>query len=129
MIPTKLFKKSILFLLLGNLIITGVFSQKVKFTSVPEQDLYLNSFVGRESNKMEKLLAFRISNQITYGQYKKYLSDIKKDSSNLFYQSQLPKIERQDILNERYLSSSEFDDDPVIGVSQENASCYANWFG
>jgi hypothetical protein len=129
MIPTKLFKKYILLLLLGNTIITGVFSQKVKFILVPEQDINLNSLVGRKSNKVDKLLAFRISNQITFRQYKKYLSDIKKDSSNLFYQSQLPKIERQDILNEKYRSSNEFDDDPVIGISQENACNYARWYG
>jgi len=105
-----------------------IFAQKVQFIAVPDQDLYLNSFVGRNSNKIEHITAFRISEQITYGQYKKYLSDIKKDSSDVFYQSQLPKIERQESLNKKYQTSSEYDDEPVIGVSQENASNYAHWY-
>lgn len=123
------FKIFLISILLLNLSVYSIFAQKVKFVSVPEQDLYLSSFVGRKSNKLEKVNAFRISEQITFGQYKKYLNDIKKDSSKQYYESQLPKIERQNILNEKYRSSSEFDKDPVIGISQENASNYATWFG
>jgi hypothetical protein len=118
----------LLFSITGMSLISEIAAQRVKFISVPEQELKLNSFVGRKSDKAEKISAFRISEQITFGQYKKYLFDIKKDSSEQFYESQLPKIERQNDFNEKYRLSSEFDKDPVIGISQENATNYVVWY-
>ncbi|HTA26636.1 MAG TPA: SUMF1/EgtB/PvdO family nonheme iron enzyme [Bacteroidia bacterium] len=72
--------------------------------------------------------AFEISTQITFGQYKEYLKDIKKDSSHKFYLSQLPDTSM--CLPEtykEYVSGNSYDDFPVVGITWEAAMNYCRW--
>lgn len=72
--------------------------------------------------------AFEISEQITYKEYKKYLLAIKKDSSQQFYDKQLPSFyEANSGILQKYIYSNEFDDRPVIGISYEAAKNYCYW--
>ncbi|MFY7669327.1 MAG: SUMF1/EgtB/PvdO family nonheme iron enzyme [Crocinitomicaceae bacterium] len=81
----------------------------------------------QSDSAIHHLSSFRISKQITLKEYKQYLNSIK-DSSYAFYLSQLPKIERQEYLTKNYLNSTEFDNEPVIGVSMDNACNFARWY-
>lgn len=105
------------------------FSQHLNFYRVKEKKLKFAQKMGiRTDSSVHNLSSFRISKQITLKQYKHYLSSVQKDSSYAFYLSQLPKIERQEILTKQYLNSTDFDNEPVIGVSMDNACNFARWY-
>lgn len=104
-------------------------AQKLQFFNIKSKSLNFAQKLGVPSDSsVHELGSFRISNQITLKQYKQYLNSIKKDSLYSFYLSQLPKIENQEKLTAKYLSSNEFDSQPVIGVSMDNACNFARWY-
>lgn len=104
------------------------YGQKIKFYDVKEKKLNFAEKMGIKSDtSIHNLSSFKISKQITLKEYKQYLSSIK-DSSYAFYLSQLPKIERQEQLTKNYLNSSDFDNEPVIGISMDNACNFARWY-
>lgn len=72
---------------------------------------------------------FQISPFVTYAEYKNYLNEIKKDSSETYYQTQLPdsNISTDIKVYEAYLNSSKYDQYPVLGISWENAMNYCSW--
>ena len=103
--------------------------QKIHFYNVSAKHINFAQKLGIPSDSsIHELESFRISKQITFKEYKQYLISIKKDSLYNFYLSQLPKIDHQEILTEKYLNSNAFDDQPVIGVSMDNACNYARWY-
>ena len=105
------------------------FSQHLNFYLVKEKKLNFAQKMGvRTDSSVHHLSSFRISKQITLKQYKHYLSSVEKDSSYAFYLGQLPKIERQESLTKQYLNSTDFDNEPVIGVSMDNACNFARWY-
>ena len=105
------------------------FSQHLNFYRVKEKKLKFAQKMGiGTDSSVHNLSCFRISKQITLKQYKHYLSSVQKDSSYAFYLSQLPKIERQESLTKQYLNSTDFDNEPVIGVSMDNACNFARWY-
>lgn len=104
-------------------------AQKLQFFNIKSKSLNFAQKLGVPSDSsVHELGSFRISNQITLKQYKQYLNSIKKDSLYSFYLSQLPKIDNQEKLTAKYLSSNEFDSQPVIGVSMDNACNFARWY-
>lgn len=104
------------------------YGQKIKFYDVKEKKLNFAEKMGIKSDtSIHNLSSFKISKQITLKEYKQYLISIK-DSSYAFYLSQLPKIERQEQLTKNYLNSSDFDNEPVIGISMDNACNFARWY-
>ncbi|MFN4910675.1 MAG: SUMF1/EgtB/PvdO family nonheme iron enzyme [Flavobacteriales bacterium] len=118
-----------LYLFLTITLIPIANGQKLQFFNVKSKSLNFAQKLGIPSDSsVHELGAFRISKQITLKQYKEYLNSIKEDSLYSFYLSQLPKIDNQEKLTAKYLSSNEFDSQPVIGVSMDNACNYAHWY-
>ncbi|HXP52539.1 MAG TPA: SUMF1/EgtB/PvdO family nonheme iron enzyme [Bacteroidia bacterium] len=100
-----------------------------KLFNIPERTLrpyeVVNDWPNGTKLQMED---FEISDFVTYAQYKIYLKEIKTDSSSIFYQSQLPDTTmcRKDIYA-KYLSSNEYDNYPVLGISWNAAMNYCRW--
>ncbi len=121
-------KRSFYFLLL-TLMYTSSYGQKIHFYKVKEKNLNFAQKMGIQSDSsIHHLSSFRISKQITLKQYKQYLRSIEKDSSYAYYLSQLPKVERQENVTKNYLNSNDLNDEPVIGVSMDNACNFARWY-
>ena len=105
------------------------YGQNISFFQVKKKSINFAQKMGYQSDSsIIDVPSFKISNQITLRQYKQYLSSIEKDSSYVFYLSQLPKIERQINLTKNYLMSKELNNEPVIGVSMDNACNFAKWY-
>ena len=105
------------------------YGQNISFFQVKKKSINFAQKMGYQSDSsIIDVPTFKISNQITLRQYKQYLSSIEKDSSYVFYLSQLPKIEWQINLTKKYLISKEYDNEPVIGVSMDNACNFAKWY-
>lgn len=100
-----------------------------KMHQIQTQTINYDKLLG-ENRKSDPLTisAFEISDFITYGQYKKYLTAIKSDSSNEFYKRQLPDTNMclPDCYT-KYAASTEFDNYPVIGISWEAAMNFCKW--
>lgn len=72
--------------------------------------------------------ALQISKQITFGQYKKYLEAIEKDSSKAFYKTQLPDSNMHlPEVYKAYISGNKFDDFTVVGIRWETVMNYCKW--
>lgn len=99
------------------------------FLKIPTQHLNLMQLVGDTiPGESYAIQAFEISKQVTFREYKEYLSAIRKDSSDQYYQSQLPDssiAKRADW--EKYISGEIYNDYPVLGVSWNNAMNYCRW--
>jgi hypothetical protein len=101
-----------------------------KFHAIPEQSLNLHELIGSEHGyKIDTVNKFFISDFITYKEYKKYLKAVKTDSSEQFYISQLPdtNITIDKAVYQEYITSSAYDNFPVLGISWENAMNYCKW--
>ena len=104
-------------------------SEKAEFFPIKKQKIDFSGLIGDEkSNDSLVVNAFEISEFISYGEYKEYLKDIKRDSSKQFYFTQLPDS-TMCLPNcyESYVSSSQFDTYPVVGISWEAAMEYCKW--
>lgn len=143
----KLLKKILLFI--SVLIVTSATAQEKTsphFYYIPTQTIQPYILIGynkqhaasvssyyndrtKEQMKFEmSMKAFEISDQITFGEYKKYLSAIKKDSSATFFYKQLPdsSIATPEIYKQ-YVTGNTYDKYPVLGISWENALNYCKW--
>ncbi|UAY51354.1 SUMF1/EgtB/PvdO family nonheme iron enzyme [Ferruginibacter albus] len=72
--------------------------------------------------------SFSISNQITFGEYKRYLLEIKNDSSYSFYLLQLPDssiLSRQDYI--KYTTDNKYNNYPVVGIRWNAAMNFCKW--
>ena len=102
---------------------------KIEFYNIPAQKMdYLEKLGYEKEGDLLPVASFTVSNFITYGQYKEYLAEIRQDSSEVFYNSQLPDSNM--CLPEcytQYTSSSAFDNDPVVGISWEAAMSFCKW--
>ncbi|HLW39524.1 MAG TPA: SUMF1/EgtB/PvdO family nonheme iron enzyme [Brumimicrobium sp.] len=102
---------------------TVLFSQ---LYPVNETTINLSHIIG--VNKEEKVPAFAISNLITVKEFKIYLEDVRKDSTEAFYKNQLPKsttITKEVV--EIILSDSALQNKPMPGVSWSVARNYCHW--
>jgi len=102
-----------------------------KFYHIPARTIDFSKQWGYERYQFKfktSIEEFDISSLVTYSQYKTYLKDIKVDSSTKFYQSQLPDTGmcNKDVY-EKYVSSSEYDTYPVLGITWEAAMNYCKW--
>jgi len=100
-----------------------------KLISIPTQTLNLYKIIGVNwLSAIQTIDSFEISSFVTYEEYKEYLSSIKKDSSEQFYLSQFPDttIAPKEVY-QKYISSTDYDDYPVLGISWDNAMNYCKW--
>ncbi len=131
-IQRMLQKHSFVFILVGSIFLLSGFTivkNRDKFFSVPKQSLNLFDELGNINVDFENRIdGFQISEQVTYKEYKEYLNSVKKDSSEIFYLSQLPdvNISAPDIRS-KYLSGSEYDNFPVLGISWNSAMNFCKW--
>lgn len=97
---------------------------------IPTQNLNLYELLGDTTRPdfSKEVKEFEISSFVTYKEYKEYLQSIKSDSSENFYQTQLPdkNIAPPEIRN-IYLTSNEYDNYPVLGISWDNAMNFCKW--
>ena len=97
--------------------------------SIPTQTINLyKSLAYNSRTSAQTIKAFQISEQVTYKEYKDYLTSIKKDSSATFYLTQLPdsSIGSAEVYKE-YITSVEYDNFPVLGISWDNAMNFCKW--
>jgi hypothetical protein len=100
-----------------------------KMFHVPSQRFDLSGELGvKERHDSITVDSFEISSLITYGEYKKYLDAIKKDSSLQFYQSQFPDSSMcPPEAYAQYVNSIAYDNFPVSGISWDNAMNFCKW--
>lgn len=110
--------------------LSSFIKQHNKFYSIPSQSKNFHALYGDTSYKKAQIVEeFEISEQVTFKEYKEYLAAIKKDSSEKFYWSQLPdtNISTDKKVYTEYITSKEYDDYPVLGISWDNAMNYCKW--
>ncbi len=103
--------------------------KSVQLFDIPSQTINLFKILGDNSKgKDQTIKGCQISGLVTYKDYKEYLSAIKKDSSEAYYQTQLPdsNIGSTEVRN-KYINSSEYNDFPVLGISWDNAMNFCKW--
>ncbi len=87
---------------------------------------YIQAF--SQSSKWLSIGNVSLSEQVSLKGYKSYLSSIQKDSTSVFYSSQLPDstIGSTDQMK-RYLSEKKYESFSAVGVSWESAMNYCFW--
>lgn len=85
----------------------------------------------RDTNKihMATIDSFKISEFITFKEYKTYLYSVKKDSNSSFYSSQFPdsNISPSKHIYLEYITNKKYENHPVLGISWDNAFNYCKW--
>lgn len=121
--------KTNFFILTFLLLSFSCFGQK--YYEIPLQKIDLLQYMGKENPKfyIDTLDRFSLSEFITYGQYKQYLTELQKDSSIEYYISQRPdsNIAPSAEVYSEYVNSTLFDNEPVVGISWDNAMNYCIW--
>ncbi|MCF8296912.1 MAG: formylglycine-generating enzyme family protein [Saprospiraceae bacterium] len=111
------------------------------FYKIPAQEINLYDVIGYEAcshfakfysldtTTKSEINAFEISEFITFKEYKVYLESVKKDSSEKFYLSQFPdsNITIDANVYKEYITNSDYDDFPVLGISWDNAMNFCRW--
>ncbi len=126
-------KSIIAYFFLLHFFVTNCYSQH--FYNIPKQNFKPYEVLGYKNNISINNTDFRmeidslnISYQISFGEYKAYLNRIKKDSTTLFYLSQLPDT---NITNQKnytaYILNSKYNEFPVVGISWEAAMNFCKW--
>ncbi len=107
----------------------GLLKNRHSFFNIPKQGLHLFHLIGDTSqHRIDTVAAFQISKQVSYREYKVYLSEIRRDSSELFYLLQLPDTNiGNPVVRKKYLTSNAYDDFPVLGISWESAMNFCKW--
>jgi len=108
----------------------NLFSQNKDYYIIPKQTKNLIELLGvdKKIDKEKTINTFEITTQIKLKEYNEYLIDIKRDSSELFYFSQLPDTsicKHSDI--ELYLNDLELQNEPIVGISWESAMNFCKW--
>lgn len=96
---------------------------------IPTQTINLYKLLADNSKTTTQTIkAFQISGQVTFKEYKDYLTSVKKDSSEKFYLTQLPDttIGSAEVYK-KYISSADYDNFPVLGISWDNAMNFCKW--
>lgn len=71
---------------------------------------------------------FVITKQVTLGEYRKYLEAVKRDSSEAYYESQLPDSTMcAPSAYKKYIRSHKYDGFPVCSVTWLSAMNYCRW--
>ena len=105
------------------------FNKSAALFSIPTQTINLFKILGDSvRGKDQTIKKFQISELVTYREYKEYLSAIKRDSSESYYQTKLPdsNIGSVEVRN-KYITRPDYDDLPVLGVSWDNAMDFCKW--
>jgi hypothetical protein len=99
------------------------------YYSIPEQVLNVEDFIDSPwINRTDTLFGFEVSELVTLGEYKEYLNDVKRDSSERFYLSQLPDSSiANDDIRKKYMEKKVYESYPVVGISWDNAMNYCKW--
>lgn len=99
------------------------------FYDIPAQTIHMSKLLGIRTKSISITVnSFQISGLVTLKEYKTYLDAVRKDSSEIFYRSQLPdssigtKETRQ-----IYLTDPVYEDYPVLGISWESAMNFCKW--
>lgn len=103
--------------------------EPLRLFDIPSQSVNLIKILNDNFKVEEQTIkGFQISNLVTYKEYKEYLSDIKKDSLEAYYQTQLPDSNIGSIeVRNKYINSSEYNNLPVLGISWDNAMNFCKW--
>jgi formylglycine-generating enzyme required for sulfatase activity len=116
------------FILLVAVVLLKIGNAQLRFIKIPKQNVFYRFNAGTSNPNVVEIQKFKISKQITFGEYKEFLLAIKRDSTDTFYKKQIPKIIGQPQLTAAYNLTNEYDQLPVIGVSFESACNYSNWY-
>jgi len=114
-----------LLLILSILKLHSSFSQ---YYPVPKTKVDLTRFLESGHKKAIEVPEFSISNLVTVKEFKSYLLAVKVDSSNTYYESQLPKLgKKSEELLTAILNDPKFDNVAMPGVSWTVARNYCKW--
>lgn len=96
--------------------------------SIPQQAFSPWADMGLSPTDSLTVKAFVMTRQVTLGEYRKYLEAIKRDSSDVYYRSQLPDSTMcTPAAYKKYLKSKRYDRFPVCGVTWLSAMNYCKW--
>jgi hypothetical protein len=97
--------------------------------SIPKMTIDLYKILGYDFDfKDHTQESFEISTFVTYAEYKEYLRAVRLDSSEEYYNSQLPdsNIGTNEVRN-KYINETQYDNFPVVGISWDNAMNFCKW--
>lgn len=103
--------------------------KKPKLHVIPACEKQLSAFIADTvKDRRVTIPAFEIGELVTLGEYKEYLECVRRDSSEAFYQSQLPDSAiGTPARRKEYLSDKRYEKLPAVGVSWDNAMHYCRW--
>ena len=118
--------KHLLFLFL---LPTVVYGQFIELHKIPSTRLDMAQAQGltEKYDALHEVKAFEVSDFVTARHYKIYLEAIRYDSSEVFYQSQLPDLSFFGITPDDYFKAPEHLNKPVIGISWKQAVNFTRW--
>lgn len=106
------------------------------FYNIPKQNIKpyelfgdsINPYRAKSKNCILEVDSFTISKLITLGEFKEYLSEVKKDSSYEFYLSQWPDSSIASEGNYRnYITNESYINYPAAGITWRAAMNFCRW--
>lgn len=117
--------KTLTTLVLLFLSTSGIKDKKSLSYNIPCQKLNIFNILGKTNDStITEIQSFEATKLVTFSEYKIYLETIEKDSSELFYRSQLPD---SNIIPSKSLKKLLVKNQPIFGISWENALNYCKW--
>jgi hypothetical protein len=100
-----------------------------EFYKIPDQIINFYEMTEVDYEYMDTIPAFEISHFITLKEYKEFLVDVKKDSSEYYYLHMLPdsSIAKSPEIYNEYITEKKYEKYPVLGVTWEGALNYCWW--
>ncbi len=100
-----------------------------QFYKIPEQIFDLYEMTGYDSEFIDTVPAFEVSQFISLKEYKEFLEEVKRDSTHEFYLKMLPdsSISHNSIIYKEYITDKKYEKYPVLGVTWESAMYYCYW--
>lgn len=104
-------------------------SRELLFYNIPPTSIDLYKSIHIEDTSFFcSSNAFKISEFITLAEYKEFLKDMKRDSSAVFYEKQLPNIKTTTLEKiQEYLTEEKYENYPVVGISWYSAMEFCKW--